>query len=164
MEEKELITNSAPPAVVVVGSDLQPTRRVTWKEIVICLVVVAVCAVISSYLTVTRYSPRLLDHDSSQAAQLAQTMRDDWRKSYDEVVAERAALEETVEKLKIQVEDLAKTIEQHETQLAAIQAINPTFSEIKGSLDHATKTNDGLRKEADRILGDLGVNRIRVID
>lgn len=138
------------------------TPPVTWRLILICLVVSAASAVISSYLTIERVSPRMRSQDSSQAAQEAEALRNDWRQQYEQSIAERSALEAKVEKLNAQVDKLAKAIKQTETLLAATQAKTTTYAEIKETLNHATKTDDGLRAEASRIIGDLGVSRIRI--
>lgn len=130
----------------------------------ICVAVSAASAVISSYLTIERVSPHSRNQDSSQAAQQAETLRNDWRQQYEQSIAERSALEAKVEKLNAQVDKLAKGIKQTETLLATTQANTKTYAEIKESLNHATKTDDGLRAEAGRIIGDLGVSRIRITE
>lgn len=165
MEKKELpvvMTSS----MVAERVDLPEVPRInlSWRDILICLVVGAISALISSYLTIERVAPRLLNQDSSEAARLAETMRDDWRQQYEDAINDRAELERTVAKLNAQVAKLTESIKQHEARLAAIQAHTPTYSEIKETIDHATRTNNGLQNEAVRILGELGVSRLRILD
>ena len=161
MEQQEDPTTVTPPAVTA-EHPRQPAPRVTWRLIVICVAVSAASAVISSYLTIARVSPHLRSQDSSPAAQQAESLRNDWRQQYEQSIAERSALEAKVEKLNAQVDKLAKAIKQTEIQLATTQAKTTTYADIKESLNHATKTDDGLRAEAGRIIGDLGVSRIRI--
>ncbi len=154
------------PLIMAGKANLPPVRRMNlnWRDIVICMVVGVLSALISSYLTIERISPRALSNDTSQAARLAETMRDDWRKRYEESIKDRAELENTVAKLNAQIGRLAESLKQHETQLSTIQAQTPTYAGIKETIDHATRTNKGLQNEAVRILGDLGVSRVRVLD
>ncbi|MBK9141185.1 MAG: hypothetical protein IPM23_01715 [Candidatus Melainabacteria bacterium] len=137
--------------------------RISWKDVVVYLIVGTISALMSSYLVIEKVSPRFVSQESSQAAQ-AEAMRDDWRRLYEEAVKERAALKNTVARLNAQIDDLTRAIKQNEKQLSAIQAQAPTYNAIKETIDHASKTDKGLQEETVRILGELGVSRIRILD
>lgn len=165
MERKESPVTHTP--LIVAGREGLPPARQSiwrWRDCIICLAVGLLSALISSYLTLEHFAPRSLNQESSEATKLAQAMRDDWRKQYEEAAEDRRKLERTVANLNAQVAKFAEAIKQHEAQLSTIQAHTPTYADIKETIDHATRTNKGLQNEAVRILGDLGVRRLRVLD
>ena len=139
------------------------TPKVTWKVIVICVLISLGSALISAYLTLERVSSRSLS-ELSEAAEMAYTLREEWRQLYKQSVEEREALKTRVKELDAQIAKLTGDIKEHRKHLDLVQAKTPTYAEVKKSVESASKTDAGLRKEARNILGDLGVKNIRIID
>jgi|GEM_PF-1918546 len=133
------------------------------KLMMICMLLIVGSAMMSAYLTLEKVSPRPAS-DASEAAELARTLREDWRELYQRSVDERAALETRINELNAEVAKLAEAIKQNDRELALVKANAPTLAEIKNSIEKASKTDDGLLKEAKGILGDLGVKKIRIVD
>lgn len=155
--------NKHPVAITPPVEQIQQTRF-SWRSLLLAMVISMVSAMISAYLTLERVLPKQINNDSSQMAQLAQTLRDDWHRQFEQMLEERKMLLAKVAKLNSQVESLQRTIRGHEAQLAGIRANTPTYATIKENLDHATKTDAGLQAQAYRILGDLGITDVRVRD
>lgn len=52
---------------------------------------------------------------------------------------------------------------QYEVQLAEVRQAMPTTASVQKAVLQATRTDEGLKQEARRVLGDLGITKIQVI-
>lgn len=137
--------------------------KLTWKSVLVCVLVSAVSGLISAYLTLNRYAPHSAG-DASEAAELAKTLREDWRHLYQKSVDERAALEARVSELNAQVARLIRAIGKHDAELASVRANTASSAAIRQGVELASRTDEGLMKESDNVLRDLGVKRVRILD
>lgn len=83
---------------------------------------------------------------------------------------EIAALQRTITEkdkmiasLKTQLKTAHYAMKQYETRLAEVRQTMPTVASVQKAVLQATRTDEGLKKETKRVLGDLGITKIQVI-
>lgn len=84
----------------------------------------------------------------------------------DEIQALQRAIAEkdrTIASLKVQLKTAKYAMKQYETRLAEVRQTMPTVASVQQAVLQATRTDEGLKQETKRVLGDLGITKIQVI-
>lgn len=84
----------------------------------------------------------------------------------DEIAALKRTIAErdkTVAALKTQLKTAKYVVSQYERQLADVRHAMPTTASIQKAVMEAARTEEGMRRETKRVLGDLGITNIQVM-
>lgn len=76
---------------------------------------------------------------------------------------EIAEKNKTIASLKVQLKTAKYAMRQYEARLAEVRQTMPTTATVQKAIFQATRTDEGLQRETTRVLGDLGITKIQVI-